>query len=124
MRDLTPRKNKSGANSKPKQSRAGQSQRARTAKPVPKRANPAAVKPARARGGKRAPARRTRATAAVKQLTLTEALDSLQEGLALFDAEDRLVACNEPYRRLFPSIAELIVPGVASGIPCSIAFCL
>ena len=44
---------------------------------------------------------------------MTEALDSLDEGLALFDADDRLVACNASYRRLFPSIAELIVPGVA-----------
>ncbi len=42
---------------------------------------------------------------------LFDAIESLQEGFALFDADDRLVVCNDKYRRLFPLIDELIRPG-------------
>jgi signal transduction histidine kinase len=40
-----------------------------------------------------------------------DALDALQEGFALFDANDRLVLWNEKYRELFPVIDDLIAPG-------------
>jgi signal transduction histidine kinase len=40
-----------------------------------------------------------------------DALDALQEGFALFDANDRLVLWNQKYRDLFPVIDDLIVPG-------------
>jgi PAS domain-containing protein len=38
-------------------------------------------------------------------------LNGLPVGVALWDAEDRLVACNEAYRALFPEIAGALVPG-------------
>ncbi len=43
---------------------------------------------------------------------LLEGLDALGDGFTLFDAEGRLVLCNETYRRMYPEIAELIRPGV------------
>lgn len=42
---------------------------------------------------------------------LQDAVESLPEGFALFDAEDRLVVCNAQYRRLYPLSAPMIVPG-------------
>ncbi len=42
---------------------------------------------------------------------LIEALDSIGEGFALFDADDRLVICNETYRRYNPILSDLLVPG-------------
>ena len=42
---------------------------------------------------------------------VVDAIEALQEGFALFDADDRLVICNEQYRRLFPLIDQLIGPG-------------
>jgi PAS domain S-box-containing protein len=47
---------------------------------------------------------------------LSVALESISQGFALFDAADRLVMCNSPYRRFFtqgdPEIAAMIVPGM------------
>lgn len=43
---------------------------------------------------------------------LIDALEALQEGFALFDAEDRLVLCNENYRKIFPLVADMIEPGI------------
>ncbi|HLI13375.1 MAG TPA: ATP-binding protein [Alphaproteobacteria bacterium] len=43
---------------------------------------------------------------------LLEALDAISEGFVLFDRDDRLVLCNDKYRRLNPEIANLIEPGV------------
>lgn len=43
---------------------------------------------------------------------LRDAIDNLSEGLAIFDPDDRLVICNEAYRRMYPASAHLIVPGV------------
>jgi signal transduction histidine kinase len=40
-----------------------------------------------------------------------DAIDALNEGFALFDANDRLVLWNEKYRELFPLIHDVIVPG-------------
>lgn len=48
---------------------------------------------------------------------LSAALESISQGFALFDAEDRLVMCNSPYRRFFtqsadPEVSTMIVPGM------------
>jgi signal transduction histidine kinase len=42
---------------------------------------------------------------------LRDAVDSISEGFVIFDAEDRLVMSNEAYRRMYPEIADLMVPG-------------
>jgi diguanylate cyclase (GGDEF)-like protein len=42
---------------------------------------------------------------------LRDAVESLPEGFALFDAEDRLVLCNSQYLRLYPISAPMMVPG-------------
>jgi len=41
------------------------------------------------------------------------AIDSLQEGFALFDADDRLVTFNEEYIRFHEGIQDLIKPGIS-----------
>jgi PAS domain S-box-containing protein len=51
------------------------------------------------------------------RIRLSVALESMSQGFALFDAEDRLVMCNSPYRRFFtegadPGIAAMVVPGM------------
>jgi PAS domain S-box-containing protein len=43
---------------------------------------------------------------------LRDAMDSVSEGFVIFDSDDRLVMCNEAYRRLYPASASLMVPGV------------
>lgn len=42
---------------------------------------------------------------------LDDALDSITEGFALFDADGRLVQCNGTYRRAYPLTADLMRPG-------------
>ena len=42
---------------------------------------------------------------------LTDALDVLSEGLVLWDSDDRLVFCNENYRKLFGLNAKHVIPG-------------
>ncbi|HXE29229.1 MAG TPA: ATP-binding protein [Stellaceae bacterium] len=42
---------------------------------------------------------------------LRDAVDSISEGFVIFDAEDRLVMSNDAYRRMYPEIADMIVPG-------------
>ena len=47
---------------------------------------------------------------------LTDAVETISEGFVLFDAHDRLVVCNETYRRYFldavgEEVARLVVPG-------------
>ena len=46
------------------------------------------------------------------QSILAGAIENMTDGFALFDAEDRLLLCNEQYRSIYPKIRELIVPGV------------
>ena len=41
------------------------------------------------------------------------ALESISQGFALFDADDRLVLCNRTFRELNTELADLLVPGVA-----------
>ncbi|SEH48595.1 HAMP domain-containing protein [Rhizobium tibeticum] len=43
---------------------------------------------------------------------LVDAIESISEGFALYDGEDRLVLCNSRYREiLYPGIADAVVPG-------------
>ncbi len=42
---------------------------------------------------------------------LGDAIEALDEGFAIFDADDRLVLCNQTYLSLWPEIADRIVPG-------------
>jgi PAS domain S-box-containing protein len=43
---------------------------------------------------------------------LRGAIDAIDEAFVLYDPQDRLVMCNEPYRRLYAGVAHLMVPGV------------
>ena len=45
------------------------------------------------------------------RLRLANAIEILPEGLALFDAEDRMVLCNGRYRELYAESADIIAPG-------------
>ena len=42
---------------------------------------------------------------------LAAAVDALQDGFALYDADDRLVLCNDRYREIYPLSAPAMVPG-------------
>lgn len=45
------------------------------------------------------------------RVQLTEAIESLTEGFALYDAEDRLVMCNSKFHKIYQESADLLVPG-------------
>lgn len=47
------------------------------------------------------------------QRRLRDAIESINEGFALFDVDDRLVLCNQTYLGLWPKIADRIVPGIS-----------
>lgn len=51
--------------------------------------------------------------AAAAATTLQDAIDSIDEGFALYDADDRLAVCNERYREVYPKSAKAMVPGAA-----------
>jgi diguanylate cyclase (GGDEF)-like protein/PAS domain S-box-containing protein len=40
-----------------------------------------------------------------------DAVESMSAGLAVYGPDDRLVACNAAYRRLYPEVGHLLVPG-------------
>ena len=42
-----------------------------------------------------------------------DAIESISEAFVLFDVHDRIVLCNENYRVLYPSVAELMIPGMS-----------
>ncbi len=42
---------------------------------------------------------------------VVDAIENLSEGFALFDADDRLVACNRQYKRVSAADIDLLVPG-------------
>ncbi len=46
------------------------------------------------------------------QRRLDEAIESISEGFALWDAEDRLVLCNSVFRRYFRGVEDRVAPGV------------
>ncbi|MCW1987628.1 UNVERIFIED_ORG: signal transduction histidine kinase [Sphingomonas sp. R1F5B] len=48
------------------------------------------------------------ATAEAAETRLRDAIESINEGFALFDAEDRLVLFNEAYMGFWPEVAELL----------------
>ena len=60
-------------------------------------------------------AERQKAEAAARraQVQLTEAIEAVSEGFALFDPDDRLVLCNERYRELYADLGIEIEPGNA-----------
>ena len=43
---------------------------------------------------------------------LEDAIESISEGFVLYDADERLVICNDIYKGLHPIAADLMVPGV------------
>ncbi|HET7716386.1 MAG TPA: diguanylate cyclase [Bauldia sp.] len=45
------------------------------------------------------------------EMVLADAIDAMADGLVMFDKDERLVFCNEQYRRLFPKTPEVRVPG-------------
>jgi signal transduction histidine kinase/DNA-binding response OmpR family regulator/HAMP domain-containing protein len=54
---------------------------------------------------------RLAAVAERQQQILTDAITSLQEGFVLYDPQDRLVLCNEPYLALNEGLRDVAVPG-------------
>ena len=46
-------------------------------------------------------------------MRMWSAVQEMPDGFVLYDAEDRLVTCNEPYRRIYSDSAAAIVPGAA-----------
>ncbi len=44
---------------------------------------------------------------------LTDAIESISEGFALFDADDRLVVANSRYGEQYPGLVDLVKPGVS-----------
>lgn len=55
--------------------------------------------------------RRLEAEHAASKQRLADALADMADALVMFDAEDRLVLCNDRYREFFPKTAHLRVPG-------------
>ena len=56
--------------------------------------------------------RKAAIAAAARNLNrLKDAIDSIGSGFALFDADERLVTCNQHLRALYPSIAHMLIPG-------------
>ena len=47
-----------------------------------------------------------------RETWLTAALDSSAEGVSVWDADDRLVYCNDRFRDAYPTIAHQLIPGV------------
>lgn len=47
------------------------------------------------------------------QLRLAEAIESAVDGFVLYDENDHLVICNERYRQIYASSADLLVPGAS-----------
>ncbi|HUC61270.1 MAG TPA: EAL domain-containing protein [Alphaproteobacteria bacterium] len=54
----------------------------------------------------------TRLRAERAEALLRDAVDSISEGFVIYDADDRLVMCNEAYRRLYPANSHRMVPGI------------
>jgi len=50
--------------------------------------------------------------ARLKERQLEDAIEALDSGFAMYDAEDRLVKCNQPYRELYEEVAPMLVPGI------------
>ncbi|MFY0613425.1 MAG: EAL domain-containing protein [Hyphomicrobiaceae bacterium] len=48
----------------------------------------------------------------IAQQRLWDAIEAIPNGFVIFDADDRLVMCNEQYKEIYWRIRDLIVPGV------------
>lgn len=46
------------------------------------------------------------------QANLLDAVESISEGFVLFGQDGRLILCNERYRRAYPRLADMLVPGI------------
>jgi len=55
--------------------------------------------------------RRAKEDADRAQAQLFDAIETIEEGFVYFDADDRLVICNERYKAYYPKTADAIVPG-------------
>ncbi|WP_068303402.1 PAS domain S-box protein [Pararhodobacter sp. CCB-MM2] len=53
------------------------------------------------------------AAEAASRLRLKNAVDMMQDAFLLFDADQKLVLCNGPFKALFPEMAGRLVPGLA-----------
>ena len=42
---------------------------------------------------------------------LRDAIESISEGFVIYDSDDRLVLCNDAFRKLYPNAADRMVPG-------------
>jgi signal transduction histidine kinase/DNA-binding response OmpR family regulator len=54
---------------------------------------------------------RAQAEADAARTRLVEAIENINEGFVLFDADDRMVLCNQHYRDCYPLVADIMVPG-------------
>jgi diguanylate cyclase (GGDEF)-like protein/PAS domain S-box-containing protein len=45
------------------------------------------------------------------EMLLADALGYIEDGFIIFDADDRVVVCNEQLKRMYPHLAPLLVPG-------------
>ena len=59
--------------------------------------------------------RNIKARLALEQKRLTDSIESINEGFALFDKNDQLVICNQNFREFFPPVAKLITTGANLG---------
>ncbi|MDD2663075.1 MAG: response regulator [Dechloromonas sp.] len=55
--------------------------------------------------------RRSEARLAESRAMLNSAIDTIGEGFAIYDGNDRLAYCNDQYRAYYPTSADLLVPG-------------
>ena len=44
---------------------------------------------------------------------IVDAIDELQDGIVLFDRDDRILYCNARHKALFPDVVDLLVPGTS-----------
>ena len=56
-------------------------------------------------------AERAQSEAAAAEQRLVDAIETIPEGFALYDAQDRLVLCNQRYREIYKASAVVINPG-------------
>ncbi len=56
--------------------------------------------------------RQLEAEAENQRMTILTAIETIADGFALFDAQDRLVLTNERYRQMFHKISDILVPGI------------
>jgi signal transduction histidine kinase len=69
------------------------------------------VRQVRHGAAQQATAERERATAAAGRARFEDAIESLSEGFAIYDADDRLVLCNDRQRAAHPHVPEAFRPG-------------